>query len=172
MRLQTYGTLLRAGWVRKGTNTYVDPTRVPPRVLDRIAGNECIGASHYEAFLLGAGPQAVSFLPGARVENCVGIKAWASAVDRGECPYHLPKCSDVEQKDAALWVFPLRWEGLPQRRFDSMVAHGDESPSPEIRRQKFSVSLCALGDRLPGEEPVSARRDGIQGEASSTFESL
>lgn len=129
MRLHTYGTFLREGWVRRGTNTYLNPARVPPDVLERIAGNECIGGSHYEAFLLGAGPQAVSSLPGARVENRVDIDGWCRAMEHGEHPFHLPKCADVAQEDTALWVFPLRWEALPQDRFDRMIANRAVSES-------------------------------------------
>ena len=124
MRLQTYGTFLRRGWTRRGTNTYVDPSRMTPELVEMIAGNECIGTSHYESFLVGAGPQAVSYLPGARVENQVDIKAWAEAIDHGGNPYHLPKCNDVHQRDTALWVFPLRWEGLRQEHLDRMLAAG------------------------------------------------
>ena len=128
MRLQSYNTFLRNGWVRKGTNTYVDPQNIPDDALQKIAGNECIGASHYEAFLIGIGPQAVSYLPGARVENHVNIKAWTEAIEKGKSPYHLPKCTDVDQRDTALWVFPLRWEGLPQHRVDRMLENDAISP--------------------------------------------
>ncbi len=122
MRLHTYSTLRRKGWVRAGTNTYVDPSRVSQENLPRLAGNECIGASHYEAFLLGVGPQAVSCLPSARVENHVDIDGWCDAIERGEHPFHLAKCSTRAQADTALWVFPLRGEGLPQQRFDRALA--------------------------------------------------
>ena len=128
MRLHTYATFLRQGWIRRGTNTYVDPDRISAEVISQIAGNECIGASHFEDFLLGVGPQAISFLPGARVENHVDIRAWANAIETGGNPFHLPKCSDTEQRDTALWVFPLRWEGLKQSRFDEMVARNALSP--------------------------------------------
>ncbi len=127
MRLHTYGTFLRAGWVRRGTNTYFNPARIDAEVLQRVAGNECIGASHYEAFLLAAGPQAISCLPGARVENRVDIEGWCRALERGEHPFHVSKCASVPQTDTALWVFPLRWEGLPQARLDRMLAAGSLS---------------------------------------------
>ncbi len=123
-RLHSYCTLQRRGWVRVGTNTYINPARVAPEIMARIAGNECIGASHYEAFLLGAGPQAVSYLPGARVENRVDIAGWCDAIERGEHPFHLAKCLTRHQTDTALWVFPLRCEGLPQHRFDRMIHRG------------------------------------------------
>lgn len=122
MRLHTYSTFLRNGWVRRGTNTYVNPQRLDPEIVQRIAGNECIGTSNYEAFLIAAGPQAVSYLPGARVENSVNIDGWLTAMEAGEHPFHLPKCNDVPQMDTALWVFPLRCESLPQQRFDRMIA--------------------------------------------------
>ncbi len=124
MRLHTYATFLRDGWIRRGTNTYVDPSRIPSDVISRIAGNECIGASHYEDFLIGVGPQAISFMPGARAENHIDIKAWAQAIESGGNPFHLSKSSDVDQRDTALWVFPLRWEGLERSRFENMVATG------------------------------------------------
>ncbi|MEM7203124.1 MAG: radical SAM protein [Planctomycetota bacterium] len=124
MRVHTYTALLREGWLRRGTNTYVDPRRVAPEVLERLAGNECIGSSHFEAFLLAAGPQAVSSVPGARLENHVDVATWTAAVERGEHPFHLAKCSTQSQRDTALWVFPLRWEGLPRERFEAMLQGG------------------------------------------------
>lgn len=121
MRLHSYATFLREGWIRRGTNTYVDPSQIPSEVVSMIAGNECIGASHYEDFLIGVGPQAISFMPGVRAENLVDIKAWAQAIDNGTSPFHIAKCSDVHQYDTALWVFPLRWEGLERSHFDALV---------------------------------------------------
>ncbi len=161
MRMHTYGSFLREGWVRRGTNTYVDSLRIAPEFVDTIAGNECIGASHYGAFLLGAGPQAISSLPGARVENQVNIREWALAVERGDAPYHLPKCSVVHQKDTALWVFPLRWEGLPQALLDRMLEanalsaeqlstlHDFEREGLVIRTEE-GYSLSLLGEVFMG----------------------
>ena len=124
MRLHTYTTFLRRGWQRRGTNTYVDPARISPAVLARLAGDECIAGGRYESFVLGVGPQAVSILPGARVENLVEIEAWCEAMERGQPPWFLPKCSDVHQRDLALWCFPLRWEHLPRPRLDCLREHG------------------------------------------------
>jgi len=124
MRLSTYGAFRRAGWVRHGTNTYVDPKRIDSAVLARLAGDECIGASRYETFLVGVGPQAVGSLPGVRVENIVDIEAWCAAVRRGEPPLYLPKCSTTAQRDIGLWTFPLRWEGLPYAALDAMRSSG------------------------------------------------
>ncbi|MEM6997173.1 MAG: radical SAM protein [Myxococcota bacterium] len=120
MRLSTYGAFRRAGWVRRGTNTYVDPTRVEPASLSRMAGDECIGASRYETHLLAVGPQAVGSVPGVRVENLVDIEAWCAAVERGDPPYCASKCTTTHQRDMALWTFPLRWEGLPRTQVDAM----------------------------------------------------
>ena len=39
MRLHTYATFLRKGWIRRGTNTYLDPDRIPADVIAKIAGN-------------------------------------------------------------------------------------------------------------------------------------
>jgi oxygen-independent coproporphyrinogen-3 oxidase len=124
MRLATIGGFRRARWVRRGTNTYVDPRRVPERELARMAGNECIGASHYEAFLLGVGPQAVTSVPGARIENVVDVAQWCDLVEAGAAPFFAPKCATIHQRDMALWTFPLRWEGLPASRMADMLAAG------------------------------------------------
>lgn len=118
MRLITYATFARAGWTRRGTNTFYDVNRIPTELLERLAGNECIGTARYEDFLLGVGPQAVSCLPGARIENLVDVAQWALAVERGEQPLCLPKCSTRHQQDIALWAFPLRFEGLPRPVFE------------------------------------------------------
>ncbi|MGW5526962.1 radical SAM protein [Streptomyces xanthochromogenes] len=124
MRLNTYGTLLRQGWVRRGTNTYIDPSAVPAPTLDKISGNECLGQSHHAAFLLGVGASAISSMPGVRLEQVSSLGQWMAAAERKEHPLHLPKCATVPQADAALWVFPLRHEGLPQHRYDWMLANG------------------------------------------------
>ncbi len=58
-----------------------------------------------------------------RAENTVDIEEWIRAAERGEHSFCLPKCSTAHQKDTALWAFPLRWEGLPQHRFDRMIAN-------------------------------------------------
>lgn len=79
MRLHTYTSLQRAGWIRKGTSTYMDPSVISKEVLDQIEGNECIGAGKYEDFLIGIGCQAVGYVPGARLEHIVDISQWTSA---------------------------------------------------------------------------------------------
>lgn len=124
MRLETYGAFRRAGWQRRGTNTYVDPRRIAPPSLQRMAGDECIGASAYETFLLGVGPQAVSSMPGVRLENLVDVAAWSDAVTRGVLPVCVSKCSTAHQRDMALWTFPLRWEGLSRARWDALREQG------------------------------------------------
>ncbi|WP_301234087.1 radical SAM protein [Pandoraea cepalis] len=124
MRLHSYTSLLRDGWVRKGTNTYMAPSRIPADVLELVAGNECIGARRYEDFLLGCGAQAVSSAPGVRIENTVDIDAWMTAAEQGEHSLCLEKCSLEHQRDMALWVFPLMADGLDKGEFDAMLASG------------------------------------------------
>ena len=129
MRLATIGGFRRARWVRRGTNTYVDPRRVTAAELERMAGNECIGASHYQAFLLGVGPQAVTSVPGARLENVVDVAQWCDLVEAGAPPIFAPKCSTTHQRDMALWTFPLRWEGLPAPRLAELRDSGACTPT-------------------------------------------
>ena len=121
MRLHTYASLLRSGWVRKGTNTYMDPSRISENTLDLMGGNECIGTGKYDDFLIGVGPQAISHLPGLRLENTVDIHAWINDVEEGRHSFYLPKCALVHQKDLALWTFPLRFKGLSNEDFRSML---------------------------------------------------
>ncbi len=149
MRLSSYGAFRRAGWVRRGTNTYVDPRRVRDADVERMAGHECIGAGHYEAFLLGVGPQAVSCVPGARIENIVDVAHWCNAVERGDNPFYLPKCSTEHQRDMALWVFPLRWEGLPEERWRRLAA---SSVLSQAQLEKF--------DMFKREGFIESREDG------------
>ncbi|MEV0126409.1 radical SAM protein [Streptomyces sp. NPDC050703] len=141
MRLNTYGTLLRAGWVRRGTNTYIDPVSVPADDLAKISGNECLGQSHHSDFLIGAGASAISSMPGVRLEQVSPIGQWMAAAERKEHPLWLSKCATVPQTDAALWVFPLRHEGLPQDRYDWMVANGALDDTQVRTLQDF----CAEG---------------------------
>jgi oxygen-independent coproporphyrinogen-3 oxidase len=161
MRLATYGAFRRAGWVRRGTNTYVDPARCTDADLERLAGHECIGAGHYEAFLVGAGPQAVSSVPGARVENIVDVAKWCDAIERGDDPFFLTKCSTTHQRDMALWTFPLRFEGLPAARLRAMEATGVLSSGQRQTLQDFEheglvhrgthgLSLTLLGEVFMG----------------------
>ena len=100
------------------------PERVPNRAFDAVAGNECIGARRYEAFLIGCGAQAVSSLPGARIENTVDVHAWASDVESGRHSFALTKCSLEHQYDMALWVFPLMADGLATEEYDTLVKAG------------------------------------------------
>lgn len=131
MRLNTYGTFQREGWLRRGTNTYVDPRRLADDVLARLAGDECIGAGDHAAFLLAVGPQAVGTLPGVRFENHVDLAAWSLDVEAGRLPFHLAKCAVFPQRDMALWTFPLRHEGLPHARLDRMRSAGAITPEQE-----------------------------------------
>jgi len=124
MRLNTYSTFQREGWLRRGTNTYVNPRRLEDDVLARLAGDECIGAGDHPAFLLAVGPQAVGSLPGVRFENRVDLAGWSRDVEAGRLPFHLPKCAIFAQRDMALWTFPLRHEGLPHARLQRMRAAG------------------------------------------------
>lgn len=150
MRLETYGAFRRAGWVRRGTNTYVAPDRVRAPDVARMAGDECIGASSYETFLLGVGPQAVSSMPGVRLENLVDVGAWSAAVERDALPVCISKCSTVHQRDMALWTFPLRWEGLPRARWEAMCESGVLS---KTQRRTF--------DALRHEGLITATGDGF-----------
>lgn len=123
MRLNSYTQLLRHGWIRRGTNTYVDPSAMSPTHLEMLRGNECIGTRNYQSFLLGIGSQAVSHLPGVRLENTVDVNAWMADAKNGRHSFHLPLCARTHQRDLALWVFPLRFEGLSKRDLDFMQAH-------------------------------------------------
>jgi oxygen-independent coproporphyrinogen-3 oxidase len=162
MRLETYGAFRRAGWVRRGTNTYVDPRRIPAPALARMAGDECIGAPSYETFLLGVGPQAVSSLPGLRLENLVDVGAWSEAVKRDQLPVCVSKCSTVHQRDMALWTFPLRWEGLSRARWDAMLRDDALTPGQQhafaalqheglIIASEDGFSLSLLGEVFMGQ---------------------
>jgi oxygen-independent coproporphyrinogen-3 oxidase len=117
-RLHTYTELLRHGWVRKGTNTYMDPKKIIPEALSSVAGNECIGSRRYEDFLIGCGAQAISSIPGARIENTVDINQWMNEAEAGKHSFALEKCSLEHQYDTAMWVFPLIAGGLPKDDFD------------------------------------------------------
>ena len=123
-RLHSYATLLRHGWVRKGTNTYMDPSKIPANVMSVVAGNECIGARRYDDFLIGCGPQAISFIPGARIENTVDIDTWMQSAEKGCHSFALQKCSLEHQRDTALWVFPLIADGLNKNEYEELKTSG------------------------------------------------
>jgi len=124
MRLFSYETLLRHGWVRRGTNTYVHPDRMRAEDFNRISGNESIATDRYESFLIAAGPSAKSHVPGLRMEECNNLATWFARIERGELPVHLPNCACVHQRDLALWLFPLRYEGLPYDVVRTMLETG------------------------------------------------
>jgi oxygen-independent coproporphyrinogen-3 oxidase len=102
----------------------MDPEKIPADVLACVAGNECIGAGRYEDFLIGCGPQAISCIPGARIENTVDIDTWMAAAERGEHSFALHKCSLEHQRDIALWTFPLMANGLIKDEFIEMKTSG------------------------------------------------
>ena len=140
-RLHTYTELLRAGWIRKGTNTYMDPKTINPTTLDSIAGNECIGARRYEDFLIGCGAQAISSIPGARIENMVDIDKWISEAQVGKHAFALEKCSLAHQYDTAIWVFPLMANGLLKAELDALI----ESNFVDSKQIESFKSLVAEG---------------------------
>jgi oxygen-independent coproporphyrinogen-3 oxidase len=124
LRLHSYTTLQRQGWVRKGTNTYMNPRKIKAPYFDMVVGNECIGARRYQDFLIGAGAQACSSLPGIRFENTVDLEAWSRDVEQGRHSFSLEKSSFDHQRDMALWVFPLMSDGLAVAEYDEMVSTG------------------------------------------------
>ncbi|QUS58704.1 radical SAM protein [Pseudovibrio brasiliensis] len=129
MRLHSYSTLQQAGWVRRGTNTYVDRASVDQTVLDHLPGNECIGAAHYDTFLIAAGAQAIGSAPGVRFENTVDINHWKAAIGNGEFGFNLRKSALHHQKDMSLWTFPLFYQGLKKDRLHAMIEDGDVDAS-------------------------------------------
>ncbi|WP_437873319.1 radical SAM protein [Sorangium sp. So ce363] len=148
-RLHTYATLLRRGWIRKGTNTYMNPDEIPERALSIVAGNECIGARRYEDFLIGAGAQAISSIPGARAENIVDIDAWSAFAERGEHGFSLDKSSLSHQRDMALWVFPLMGNGLAVSEYEALRESGalDEAQMSNFRSFIEEGLIFRSGDR-------------------------
>lgn len=123
-RLHTYAELLRHGWVRKGTNTYMNPKKIGSDVLQYVAGNECIGARRYEDFLIGCGAQAISSIPGARIENTVDVNKWMKEAEEMRHSFALEKCSLEPQYDMAIWVFPLMANGLLKSEFENLASSG------------------------------------------------
>ena len=119
-RLHSYTILKDHGWVRKGTNTYMSPEKISTEILDKVAGNECIGARRYEDFLIGCGPQSISCLPGIRAENTVDITDWIESSRNKDYSFALSKCSLDHQKDMALWVFPLIADGLAYDEYETL----------------------------------------------------
>jgi len=123
-RLHSYSMLYQAGWVRRGTNTYIDPTTVDQDLLNSIPGNECIGAAHYDTFLVAVGAQAIGCAPGVRFENTVNIDEWMKAVNSGGFGFNLRKSALVHQRDMSLWAFPLFHQGLSRHRLTEMKNDG------------------------------------------------
>lgn len=123
-RLHSYSTLYQAGWVRRGTNTYIDPATVDRQLLNSIPGNECIGSAHYDTFLVAVGAQAIGCAPGVRFENTVNIDEWMKAVNSGGFGFNHRKSALVHQRDMSLWAFPLFHQGLSRHRLDEMKDQG------------------------------------------------
>ncbi|MBD1557782.1 radical SAM protein [Vibrio sp. S9_S30] len=121
MRLHSYATLQKNGWVRRGTNTYYDAHSIPKEILEKVKGNECIGTADGDDFLIAAGAQAISSLPGVRIENTVDINQWIEQTEKKKQAIFLPKCNVRKQEDTALWVFPLRHEGLLKSQYNRML---------------------------------------------------
>lgn len=124
MRLHSYTTLQQAGWVRRGTNTYLDRARVPTHWLDTIPGHECIGAAHYDDFLMAFGAQAIGTAPGLRFENIVNIHQWQDAIEAGGFGFSPTKSAIMHQRDMSLWTFPLFYQGLEKNRLEAMREAG------------------------------------------------
>jgi coproporphyrinogen III oxidase-like Fe-S oxidoreductase len=124
MRLHFYTKMIETGWIRKGSSTYFNAERIPGEAFEKIAGNEAIGVSRYEDYLIAAGPGAIGYMPGVRCENSMRLEPWCEAVDNGRLPFNFPKCSTDHRRDLGLTVFPLRPEGLARRDYESLVESG------------------------------------------------
>ncbi len=129
MRLHSYTTMQQAGWIRKGTNTYMDPKEIQPAILEAIPGNECIGAAHFDTFLIAAGAQAIGSVPGVRFENTVNIDKWLESVADGEYGFNLKKSALSNQEDMSLWTFPLFYQGLKKDKLSKLISSGYVSNS-------------------------------------------
>ena len=127
MRIETIEMLKKDGWIRKGMNTYVNPVRIKEQYLNMISGNESIGQGCYESFLLSVGPSAVGNIPGLRYENYKDVKKWCDMAKDRIHPYNLEKCSLIQQKDIAFWIFPLRYKGLSYKKYDRLKKSGSIS---------------------------------------------
>ena len=121
LRLHSYITLQSHGWKRFGTNTYLDTSDIPPHILSKIKGNECLGAHSYDDFLIGVGASAVSYFPGLRIENKSSLVEWMEDIRSEQLPYDLKKCSIEEQKDMALWGLPLNFHGIHKDELNEMI---------------------------------------------------
>lgn len=128
LRLHSFATLQSHGWKRVGTNTYMDVSDISERNLSMIRGNECLGAHQYDDYLIGVGPSAVSYFPGLRTENKCNLNEWMSDIDNNRLPYDIAKCSDEEQRDMALWGFPLNYHGLHKQTLGNLIDKGHISP--------------------------------------------
>jgi oxygen-independent coproporphyrinogen-3 oxidase len=122
MRLHSYTTMQQAGWVRKGTNTYMNPKKIQPAILETIPGNECIGAAHFDTFLIAAGAQAIGSVPGVRFENTVNIDSWLKSVSGGDYGFNSKKSALSNQEDMSLWTFPLFYQGLEKDKLNELIS--------------------------------------------------
>ncbi|OJH34293.1 radical SAM protein [Cystobacter ferrugineus] len=123
-RLLVFSQFQRRGWVRQGIETYMNPDRVAPELMERCPGNEGIGSRRYEDFLLAAGPMATSYVPGGRLENTNNLELWFSEMEKGRHPFFLPKSTPGHQKDMTLWAFPLDKTGLPKKQYERICEPG------------------------------------------------
>jgi len=128
LRLHSCATLLSHGWKRSGTNTYMDVCDISEWNLSLVQGNEYPEAHHYDDYLIGVGPSAVSCFPGLRTENKSNLNEWMADIDNSLLPYDLTKCSDEERRDMALWAFPLNGQGLHKETLDNLIRDGHISP--------------------------------------------
>jgi len=137
MRLHTYSTLQANGWVRRGTNTYIDPQAVDPVELNKVSGHECIGGRMYDSFLVGFGAQAISSIPGIRLENIVDINRWKQNIDAGGIGINLRHSTIAHQYDMALWTFPLFYDGLPECVYRDLIENNRLSVKQIERFESF-----------------------------------
>lgn len=137
LRLHTYTHLLKNNWKRYGTCTYLDETDINKNVLSMIKGNECIGAHSYNDYLIGIGASAISHIPGLRLENIADFNEWMRAVESNNLPYDFEKCSTTEQVDMALWVFPLKFSGLPKNDYETLIKENKITEAQQRTFEKY-----------------------------------
>ena len=124
MRYETLKRLHLSHWSRRGTSTYVNPKAISPSLLKSLSGNEAIGKSRYESFLLGAGPGAVSHVPGVKLKQMSDNSEWIAGAAQRQQPIDMASSHLKQQKDCTLWLFPLRHEGLKKKTYDLLKSSG------------------------------------------------
>ncbi|MBF0315252.1 MAG: radical SAM protein [Oligoflexia bacterium] len=182
-RLHTILLMRQKGWVRNGTNTYVNPGKIIEKNFNIISGRECIGSFNYDDCLFALGASSIGSLPGCRFENIRDPEEWIIDIKKGGYGIDLGKTYMEQQNDLALWSFPLNSNGISKKVYNEFIENNAIASQQDvvfrqlideglIYESEDHYSLTILGEIFMGHIVRLLKNPGERGALDKEIKNL